>query len=92
MWAMTKITPDHLARSAFVCVRQSTAMQVTHNFRGNRFRLHAFDTTFEVVMDVFPSGTIHCQTVGAGSVSVCSLQTLTCRHVEGARRRWYQPQ
>ena len=30
---MTKITPDHLARSAFVYVRQSTAMQVTHNFR-----------------------------------------------------------
>jgi hypothetical protein len=24
---MTKITPDHLARSAFVYVRQSTAMQ-----------------------------------------------------------------
>src|SRR5258706_14102148 len=33
---MTKITPDHLARSAFVYVRQSTAMQVTHNLESQR--------------------------------------------------------
>ena len=34
--AMTKITPDHLARSAFVYVRQSTAMQVAHNLESQR--------------------------------------------------------
>jgi hypothetical protein len=28
---MTKITPDHLARSAFVYIRQSTADQVLNN-------------------------------------------------------------
>src|SRR6202049_3760925 len=33
---MTKITPDHLAHSAFVYVRQSTAMQVTHNLESQR--------------------------------------------------------
>jgi DNA invertase Pin-like site-specific DNA recombinase len=33
---MTKITPDHLARGAFVYVRQSTAMQVTHNLESQR--------------------------------------------------------
>jgi excisionase family DNA binding protein len=33
---MTKITPDHLARSAFVYVRQSTAMQVVHNLESQR--------------------------------------------------------
>ena len=33
---MTKITPDHLARTAFVYVRQSTAMQVTHNLESQR--------------------------------------------------------
>jgi DNA invertase Pin-like site-specific DNA recombinase len=33
---MSKITPDHLARSAFVYVRQSTAMQVTHNLESQR--------------------------------------------------------
>src|SRR6266513_6538630 len=33
---MTKITPDHLARSAFVYVRQSTAMQVAHNLESQR--------------------------------------------------------
>jgi excisionase family DNA binding protein len=33
---MTKITPDHLARSAFVYVRQSTAMQVIHNLESQR--------------------------------------------------------
>ena len=34
--SMTKITPDHLARGAFVYVRQSTAMQVTHNSESQR--------------------------------------------------------
>ena len=33
---MTKITPDHLARSAFVYIRQSTATQVTHNLESQR--------------------------------------------------------
>ena len=33
---MTKITPDHLARGAFVYVRQSTAMQVVHNLESQR--------------------------------------------------------
>jgi DNA invertase Pin-like site-specific DNA recombinase len=33
---MTKITPDHLARGAFVYVRQSTAMQVIHNLESQR--------------------------------------------------------
>lgn len=33
---MTKITSDHLARGAFVYVRQSTAMQVTHNLESQR--------------------------------------------------------
>jgi DNA invertase Pin-like site-specific DNA recombinase len=33
---MTKITPEHLARGAFVYVRQSTAMQVTHNLESQR--------------------------------------------------------
>jgi hypothetical protein len=33
---MTKITPDHLARSAFVYIRQSTATQVTHNVESQR--------------------------------------------------------
>ena len=28
---MTRITPDHLARGAFVYVRQSTSDQVLHN-------------------------------------------------------------
>ena len=33
---MTKITPDHLARGAFVYIRQSTPMQVTHNLESQR--------------------------------------------------------
>jgi excisionase family DNA binding protein len=33
---MTKITSDHLARGAFVYVRQSTAMQVIHNLESQR--------------------------------------------------------
>src|SRR5260221_11229767 len=33
---MTKITPDHLARGAFVYVRQSTALQVAHNLESQR--------------------------------------------------------
>src|SRR6266478_888887 len=33
---MTKITPDHLARSAFVYVRQSTADQLLHNHESRR--------------------------------------------------------
>src|SRR5260370_16844895 len=33
---MTKITPDQLARGAFVYVRQSTAMQVAHNLESQR--------------------------------------------------------
>ena len=34
--AMTKITPDHLARSAFVYIRQSTADQVLNNHESRR--------------------------------------------------------
>ena len=34
--AMTKISPDHLARSAVVYVRQSTAEQVAHNLESQR--------------------------------------------------------
>lgn len=33
---MTKITSDHLARSAFVYVRQSTPQQVAHNLESQR--------------------------------------------------------
>jgi excisionase family DNA binding protein len=33
---MTKITSEHLARTAFVYVRQSTAMQVAHNLESQR--------------------------------------------------------
>ncbi len=33
---MTKITSEHLARTAFVYVRQSTANQVTHNLESRR--------------------------------------------------------
>ena len=33
---MTKISPEHLARSAVVYVRQSTAEQVTHNLESQR--------------------------------------------------------
>ncbi len=33
---MTKITPDHLARSAFVYIRQSTADQLLHNHESRR--------------------------------------------------------
>ena len=33
---MTKITPDHLARGAFVYIRQSTALQVAQNLESQR--------------------------------------------------------
>jgi hypothetical protein len=33
---MTRITPDHLARGAFVYVRQSTSDQVLHNHESRR--------------------------------------------------------
>ena len=33
---MTKITPEHLARQAFVYIRQSTADQVSHNHESQR--------------------------------------------------------
>ena len=33
---MTKITPEHLARGAFVYVRQSTAYQVANNLESQR--------------------------------------------------------
>ena len=33
---MTKITPEHLARTAFVYVRQSTADQIAHNQESRR--------------------------------------------------------
>jgi hypothetical protein len=33
---MTKITPDHLARSAYVYIRQSTADQSLHNAENRR--------------------------------------------------------
>ena len=33
---MTKITPDRLARSAFVYIRQSTADQLLHNHESRR--------------------------------------------------------
>lgn len=33
---MTKITPEHLARTAFIYVRQSTADQVAHNLESQR--------------------------------------------------------
>lgn len=33
---MTKITPEHLARGAFVYVRQSTADQLLHNHESRR--------------------------------------------------------
>ena len=35
---MTKISPDHLARSAVVYVRQSTAEQVAHNLESQRLQ------------------------------------------------------
>jgi len=33
---MTKITPDHLARGAYVYIRQSTADQLLHNHESRR--------------------------------------------------------
>jgi hypothetical protein len=33
---MTKITADHLARAAFVYIRQSTADQLLHNHESRR--------------------------------------------------------
>ena len=33
---MTKITPEHLARGAFVYIRQSTADQVMNNVKSQR--------------------------------------------------------
>src|SRR5438094_8173371 len=33
---MTKITPDHLTRSAYVYIRQSTADQLQHNHESRR--------------------------------------------------------
>jgi len=33
---MTKITPEHLARSAIVYIRQSTADQLVHNQESQR--------------------------------------------------------
>lgn len=33
---MTKITPEHLARSAIVYIRQSTPQQVAHNLESQR--------------------------------------------------------
>lgn len=33
---MTKITPEHLARGAFIYVRQSTADQLLHNHESRR--------------------------------------------------------
>jgi DNA invertase Pin-like site-specific DNA recombinase len=33
---MTKITPDHLTRSAYVYIRQSTADQLLHNYESRR--------------------------------------------------------
>jgi hypothetical protein len=33
---MTRITPDHLARGAFIYVRQSTSDQVLHNHESRR--------------------------------------------------------
>jgi DNA invertase Pin-like site-specific DNA recombinase len=35
---MTKITPEHLARSAFIYVRQSTADQVLNHHESRRRR------------------------------------------------------
>jgi hypothetical protein len=32
---MSKITTEHLARSAYVYIRQSTADQLTHNMRAD---------------------------------------------------------
>src|ERR1700751_2913976 len=36
MWAMSKITSEHLARAAFVYIRQSTAYQVVNNLESQR--------------------------------------------------------
>ena len=33
---MTRITPEHLARGAFIYVRQSTSDQVLHNHESRR--------------------------------------------------------
>ena len=33
---MTKITPEHLARSAVIYIRQSSPQQVTHNLESKR--------------------------------------------------------
>jgi hypothetical protein len=35
---MTKITPDHLARSAYIYIRQSTADQLLHNAESRQDR------------------------------------------------------
>jgi hypothetical protein len=42
---MTKITPEHLTRGAFVYVRQSTADQVLHNHESRRRQYALVDRT-----------------------------------------------
>jgi hypothetical protein len=43
-------------------------------------------------MDVFPSGAIHCQNSRRGLCFGLLFANVDLSHVEGARRRWYQPQ
>jgi hypothetical protein len=38
---MTKITPEHLARSAIVYIRQSSPHQVMHHLESKRLNTHA---------------------------------------------------
>ena len=45
---MTKITPDHLARAAFVYVRQSTADQVLNNHESRRRQYGLADRAHEL--------------------------------------------
>jgi hypothetical protein len=58
---MTKITADHLARGAFVYVRQSTADQLVHNQESRRHQYGLADrakqlgwTSVEVVDEIRP--------------------------------------
>jgi hypothetical protein len=50
--AAANVTILHTDDMSLAIGRKPSARPV---LRGNRFRLHAFDTTFEMVMEVFPS-------------------------------------
>jgi DNA invertase Pin-like site-specific DNA recombinase len=56
---MTRITPDHLARGAFIYVRQSTNDQVLHNHESRRRQYGLVDRARELAERVND-----CETAG----------------------------